>query len=77
MSGHDEIRIGVFVCRCGINIAGVLETSEAPGGLADFAKSLPNVEYATDNISFCTTAGAAIIQDAIQENNLNRVVMAA
>lgn len=72
----EEIRIGVFVCRCGINIAGVLDTTPETG-LAKYSLTLPNVVYATDNISFCTTAGAEVIKNAINEFKINRVVVAA
>lgn len=76
MSKSDDIRIGVYVCRCGINIAGVLDTTEETG-LVKYVKSLPHVVYTTENISFCTTAGAAIIKDTIQKHNINRIVVAA
>jgi heterodisulfide reductase subunit A len=68
-----DIRIGVFVCRCGINIAGVLNTSE----LAQWAKKLPNVVIAEENLSYCTTAGADAIKKQVKEHKLNRVVVAA
>lgn len=73
MSTDDEIRIGVFVCRCGINIAGVLDTPN----LAEYAAKLPNVEHTTDNISLCTTSGADLIKEAVDEHKLNRIVVAA
>lgn len=76
MSETEDIRVGVYVCRCGINIAGVLDTTE-DSGLAKYAMGLPNVVYATENISFCTTAGAQVIKDSIQDNNINRIVVAA
>ncbi|MHA1729150.1 MAG: hypothetical protein ACTSWY_10515 [Promethearchaeota archaeon] len=72
----QEIRIGVFVCRCGINIAGVLDTTEETG-LVKYANNLPNVVHAVENISYCTTSGAEVIRKAVEENNINRVVIAA
>lgn len=76
MSEDEEIRIGVYVCGCGINIAGVLDTSEETG-LVKFAKGLPNVVDAVENISYCTTSGAEVIKESIKEHNINRVVIAA
>jgi len=76
MTESEDVRIGVYVCRCGINIAGVLDTTEE-SGLVKFAKSLPNVVYSTENISFCTTAGADVIKQSIVEHKINRVVIAA
>ena len=70
MSDAEEIRIGVYVCRCGINIAGVLDTTE-DSGLVKYSKELPNVVFATENISFCTTAGAAAIKTSIDDNNIS------
>jgi len=73
MTESDEIRIGVFVCRCGINIAGVIDTPK----LAEYSAKLPNVAHATDNISLCTTSGAELIKSATDEHKLNRIVIAA
>jgi heterodisulfide reductase subunit A len=70
---EKDIRIGCFVCRCGINIAGVLDTKK----LAEYANRLPNVEYTTDDISLCTTSGADLIKEAAKDHSLNRIVVAA
>ena len=40
----EEKRIGVFICHCGTNIAGVIDVKE----LAEYAKTLPNVAHAED-----------------------------
>jgi heterodisulfide reductase subunit A-like polyferredoxin len=68
-----ESRIGVFVCRCGINIAGAIDVQK----VVENAKSLPGVQAAEENLSYCTEAGAVAIQKAIDENQLDRVVIAA
>lgn len=73
MATENDIRIGVFVCRCGINIAGVLDTKK----LAEDSGKLPNVVHTTDNISLCTTSGADLIKSAVEEHKLNRIVVAA
>ena len=69
----EETRIGVFVCHCGLNIAGVIDMKE----LTDYAKTLPNVVMATDNRYTCADPGQEEIRKAIKEHDLNRVVVAA
>jgi len=69
----EEIRIGVFPCSCGVNIAGVLDMDE----LVRFSKTLPNVVIADKYIALCTTAGADFLKKFITDNDLNRVVIAA
>jgi len=66
-------RIGVFICHCGTNIAGKLSIEE----LKNFAKTLPQVVIASDTTYTCSEVGQASIQDAISENNLTHVVVAA
>ena len=65
--------IGVFVCHCGINIAGVVDVQ----AVAEFARTLPNVQYATDCMFACSTAQLQEIKQAIKDHNLNRVVVAS
>jgi len=69
----DEIRIGVFVCDCGSNIAGYLDVKE----LAEYAKTLPNVVFVRENLYTCSESGINEIKAAIKEQNLNRVVVAS
>ncbi len=66
-------RIGVFVCHCGTNIAGVVNISE----VLEAVKKMPMVVFVTDNKYSCSEPGQASIRQAIIENNLNRVVVAA
>ena len=66
-------RIGVFVCHCGNNIAGVLNVED----LAEFAKTLPGVVYAERNLYTCSPEGLAGIRRSIEQENLNRVVVAS
>lgn len=73
MATENDLRVGVFVCRCGINIAGVLDTPK----LAEYSAELPNVAHSTDNISLCTTSGADLIKKAVDEHKLNRIIIAA
>ncbi|MHA1846101.1 MAG: hypothetical protein ACTSXU_00505 [Promethearchaeota archaeon] len=66
-------RIGVFVCRCGINIAGVVDCP----AVVEHSKSLDDVVVAEEYISYCTEGGARAIKNAIEKNNLDRIVIAA
>ena len=70
---NEEIRVGVYVCHCGVNVGGVVDCPD----VAEYAKTLPNVEFATDYKYMCSDPGQGMIQDAIKEHNLNRVVVAA
>ncbi|MFP4629991.1 MAG: FAD-dependent oxidoreductase, partial [Desulfohalobiaceae bacterium] len=70
---QEEPRIGVFVCSCGINIAGVIDVQE----LADYARSLPSVELVENNMFTCSTDTQDLIAQRIRENRLNRIVIAA
>ncbi|MEM3162686.1 MAG: CoB-CoM heterodisulfide reductase HdrA2 [Candidatus Bathyarchaeia archaeon] len=69
----EELRIGVFICHCGLNIAGVIDIKE----LVEFAKTLPDVVYVKDNRYTCADPGQEEIRKAIKEYRLNRVVVAA
>ena len=68
-----EPRIGVFICHCGLNIAGVIDIKE----LVEYAKTLPNVVYVKDNRYTCADPGQDEIRKGIREHKLNRVVVAA
>ena len=69
----EEARIGVFVCHCGTNIGGYLDVPN----VAEFAKTLPNVVHAEDNLYTCSQDTVANIIEQIKELNLNRVVVAS
>ncbi|MHC1584851.1 MAG: 4Fe-4S binding protein [Candidatus Syntropharchaeia archaeon] len=69
----EEIRIGVFVCRCGVNIGGVVDCD----AVAEYASKLPNVVCTSVNKFTCSDSGQADIQEHIKKYNLNRVVVAA
>ncbi|OQX22135.1 MAG: hypothetical protein BWK75_01530 [Candidatus Altiarchaeales archaeon A3] len=69
----SEPRIGVFVCHCGINIGGVVNVPD----VMNYAKTLPNVVYSSENTYSCSQDTQKKIKDAIENYNLNRVVVAA
>jgi heterodisulfide reductase subunit A len=66
-------RVGVFVCHCGINIAGVVRVAE----VAEFARTLPFVEYVGENMFSCSQDTQDKMSEIIKENDLNRIVVAA
>ena len=70
---NEEIRVGVYVCHCGVNVGGVVDCPE----VAEYARSLPNVVVAKDYKYMCSDPGQSLIQDDIKEHNLNRIVVAA
>jgi heterodisulfide reductase subunit A len=70
---EQEPRIGVFVCHCGINIGGVVSVPE----VREYAKTLEGVAYVDENLYTCSQDTQEKIKKAIQENQLNRVVVAS
>jgi heterodisulfide reductase subunit A-like polyferredoxin len=69
----EEPRIGVFVCHCGTNIGGFLDVP----GVAEYARSLPGVVHAEDNLYTCSQDTIAHIIDQVKTLGLNRVVVAS
>ncbi|MBM4170143.1 MAG: 4Fe-4S dicluster domain-containing protein [Ignavibacteria bacterium] len=69
----EEPRVGVFVCHCGTNIAGVVNV---PNVVA-YAQTLPGVVYAENNLYTCSNDSQERIREKIKEHNLNRVVVAS
>ena len=70
---EDKLRIGVYVCHCGSNIAGIVDVKE----VAKFAESLPFVVMAKDYIYMCSDPGQNMIVEDIKQLGLNRVVVAS
>jgi heterodisulfide reductase subunit A len=69
----EKPRIGVFVCHCGSNIGGFVDVPS----VAEYAKTLPDVVYATDNLYTCAEDGLSAIREGIRKHNLNRVIVAS
>jgi heterodisulfide reductase subunit A len=69
----EPIRIGVFICHCGINIGGIAHVPE----IVEYAKTLPHVEYAEANLFTCSEDTQVKMKEVIQEKLLNRVVVAS
>ncbi len=68
-----EQKIGVYVCHCGANIAGVVDVAK----VAEFAKTLPSVVSVRDYKFMCSDPGQYIIKNDIKERGINRVVVAS
>ncbi len=69
----EEPRTAVFVCRCGSNIGGYLDVTE----VAKYAKQLPGVVHAEENMYACSQDSIAHITQKVKELGANRVVVAS
>ena len=67
------MRIGVFVCHCGSNIAGTVDVAS----VAEQAKEYPEVVYASDTLYACSEPGQEGIVQAVKDHNLDGVVVAS
>jgi heterodisulfide reductase subunit A-like polyferredoxin len=71
--GEGGIRIGVYVCHCGLNIAQTVDCES----VAEKAAKLPDV-FVSKGISYaCSEPGQREIRDDIEEHDLNRIVVAS
>jgi len=69
----EEPKIGVFICHCGINIAGVVNIEE----VVKFTSQLPQVVHVEHNLFTCAQDTQERIKEVIREKGINRVVVAA
>ena len=69
----ENVRLGLYICHCGLNIAGVLR----PGHLAALGEKLPDVAVSRHQLYSCSEAGQKEMLEDIAANHLNRVVIAA
>ncbi|MHB9058086.1 MAG: FAD-dependent oxidoreductase [Bacillota bacterium] len=70
---REEPRVGVFICRCGINIASVVDVPK----VVEYAKGMKNVVHAQETLYTCSQDSLKNIGDKIKEHNLNRVLVAS
>ncbi|UCD92051.1 MAG: CoB--CoM heterodisulfide reductase iron-sulfur subunit A family protein, partial [Methanobacteriota archaeon] len=70
---EEEPRIGVYVCHCGLNIAGSVDVE----AVASYAAGLPNVVLSKDYRYSCSDPGQEMMKEDIKEQNLNRLVVAS
>ena len=69
----EQPRIGVFICHCGVNIGSVVNVPE----VKEYAKSLPNVVVADENLFTCSQDTQEKMKHLVNEYGLNRVVVAS
>ncbi|MHA1211952.1 MAG: FAD-dependent oxidoreductase, partial [Candidatus Heimdallarchaeota archaeon] len=69
----EQIRLGVYICKCGSNIASMVNCEE----VTEYAKTLPNVVFADTFKYTCSKPSQKKIQEDIKEHDLNRVVVAS
>ncbi len=67
------MKIGVYICHCGSNIAGTVDVEE----VARWAGGLENVAVSRDYRFMCSSLGQEMVEEDIQEHGLDRVVVAA
>jgi heterodisulfide reductase subunit A len=70
---NETLRIGVYICHCGSNIAGTVDVEK----LTAFAQGLPHVVVARNYKYMCSDPGQELVKQDIKELNLNRLVVAA
>ncbi|PNX51906.1 MAG: 4Fe-4S ferredoxin [Thermoplasmata archaeon M8B2D] len=70
---NEDPRIGLFICHCGINIGAYVDVP----GVVEYAKTLPNVSYAEENLYTCSDDTQKKIVEKIKEHKLNRVIVAS
>ena len=70
---NGEVRIGVYVCHCGANIADTVDVK----AVAEYAATLPGVVVARDYKYMCSDPSQELVQEDIRNLNINRVVVAA
>lgn len=69
----EEMKIGVYICHCGINIAATVNVED----VAEYASALPNVEIARNYMYMCSEPGQTLIKNDIIEKKLDRVIVAS
>ncbi len=67
------MKIGVYICQCGSNIAGTVDCK----AVAEYAAGLPNVVVSRDNPYTCSDPGQKMIRDDVENAGLDRVVVAS
>ncbi len=69
----EEPRVGVYICHCGTNIAGVVDIEK----VADYVATLPNVPIVKHYMYMCSAPAQEMIQEDIKNEKLNRIVVAS
>ena len=70
---NESPRIGVYICNCGTNIAGMVNVE----AVTDYASTLEDVTIARHYAYMCSDPGQALIQEDIRKEGLTRIVVAS
>ncbi len=70
---EDEQRVGVFICSCGSNIAGVVDVAS----VTSYAATLPGVVHAENTVYTCSADSLKLMQERIKEKQINRVIVSS
>jgi len=74
MNGNGgPVKTGVYICHCGVNIAGTVDVK----AVAEYAATLPGVTVARDYKYMCSDPGQELLRQDIQDLGLNRIVVAS
>ncbi len=73
VSVDDEPRVGILVCRCGINIGGIVDVEK----VVDYVSKLPYVVHAEENMYSCSSDSQKQIKEMILKYKLNRFIVAS
>ena len=72
-NNNEDVRIGVYTCYCGGNISDVVECEKVAKAL----RGMPDVVVSRTDMSMCSDAGQALIEQDIKEKGVNRVIVGA
>ncbi|MFX1448517.1 MAG: FAD-dependent oxidoreductase, partial [Promethearchaeota archaeon] len=70
---EDEPRVGILVCKCGLNIGGIVNVSK----VVDYVSKLPYVVHVEENMYSCSSDSQERIKELIITHNLNRFIVAS
>jgi heterodisulfide reductase subunit A len=70
---QSEARVGVYICHCGTNIAGMVDVE----AVSNYASRLDNVVVARHYAYMCSDPGQSLIKEDIKNEGLDRVVVAS
>jgi heterodisulfide reductase subunit A len=73
IDNNEELRIGVYICHCGSNIASTVTVPD----VVEYAATLPNVVVAKEHKYMCSDPGQSLIKQDIRQYKLNRLVVGA
>jgi heterodisulfide reductase subunit A2 len=68
---NGKVRIGCYICHCGVNIASVIDVK----AVAEYAASMPGVVMSREYKYMCSDPGQELIQQDIREHKLNRIIV--